>query len=117
MEAVADDGGCNYHAAVSEPLPSTVFLELLGLPVSRATEFVALKDGIIRPTARTPEERSAMVDAAGARIYAVLQEVLDERLEAPRDDFISGFRDAEGDGERLTPEERSEEHTSELQSQ
>ena len=105
VEAVADDGGCNFHAAVSEPLPSTVFLELLGLPVSRATEFVALKDGIIRPTARTPEERSAMVDAAGARIYAVLQEVLDERLEAPRDDFISGFLDAEVDGERLTPEE------------
>ena len=105
VEAVADDGGCNYHAAVSEPLPSTVFLELLGLPVSRAAEFIALKDGIIRPPAPTPEERSAMVDAAGARIYAVLQEVLDQRLEAPRDDFISDFLDAEVDGERLTPEE------------
>ena len=105
VEAVADDGGCNYHAAVSEPLPSTVFLELLGLPVSRAAEFIALKDGIIRPPARTPEERSTMVDTAGARIYAVLQEVLDERLEARQDDFISGFLDAEVDGERLTPEE------------
>ena len=105
VDTVADDGGCYYHAAVSEPLPSTASLELLGLPGSRATELVALKDGIIRPTARTPEERSAMVDAAGARIYAVLQEVLDERLEAPRDDFISGFLDAEVDGERLTPEE------------
>ena len=105
VEAVADDGGCNFHAAVSEPLPSTVFLELLGLPVSRAAEFIALKDGIIRPPARTPEERSAMVDAAGARIYAVLQEVLDERLEARQDDFISDFLDAEVDGERLTPEE------------
>ena len=105
VEAVADDGGCNYHAAVSEPLPSTVFLALLGLPVSRAAEFIALKDGIIRPPARTPEERSAMVDTAGARIYAVLQEVLDERLETRQDDFISGFLDAEVDGERLTPEE------------
>jgi len=105
VEAVADDGECNYHTAVSEPLPSTVFLELLGLPVSRAAEFIALKDGIIRPPARTPEDRSAMVDAAGARIYAVLQEVLDERLEARQDDFISGFLDAEVDGERLTPEE------------
>ena len=105
VEAVANDGGCNYHTAVSEPLPSTVFLELLGLPVSRATEFIALKDSIIRPPARTPEERSAMIDTAGAEIYAVLQEVIDERLEAPQDDFISGFLDAEVDGERLTPEE------------
>ena len=105
VDSVADAGGCNFHAAVSEPLPSTVFLELLGLPVSRAAEFIALKDGIIRPPARTPEERSTMVDAAGARIYAVLQEVIDERLEAPQDGFISGFLDAEVDGERLTREE------------
>ena len=105
VEAVADDGGCNFHAAVSEPLPSTVFLELLGLPVSRAAEFIALKDGIIRPSAPTPEERSSMVDDAGARIYAVLQEVLDERLETRQEDFISDFLDAEVDGERLTPEE------------
>jgi len=105
VEAVADDGGCNFHAAVSEPLPSTVFLELLGLPVSRAAEFIALKDGIIRPPAQTPEERSAMVDAAGARIYAVLQEVLDQRLETRQNDFISDFLNAEVDGERLTPEE------------
>jgi len=105
VEAVDDDRGCNFHAAVSEPLPSTVFLELLGLPVSRAAEFIALKDGIIRPSAPTPEERSSMVDDAGARIYAVLQEVLDERLETRQEDFISDFLDAEVDGERLTPEE------------
>jgi len=105
VEAVADDSGCNFHAAVSEPLPSTVFLELLGLPVSRAAEFIALKDGIIRPSAPTPEERSSMVDDAGARIYAVLQEVLNERLETRQEDFISDFLDAEVDGERLTPEE------------
>jgi cytochrome P450 len=95
----------NFHDAVSEPLPSTVFLELLGLPVSRATEFIALKDGIIRPPASTPEERTEMVDAAGARIYAVLQEVVDEQLEAPEDCFISGFLQAEVDGERLTTDE------------
>jgi len=105
VETVADAGGCNFHAAVSEPLPSTVFLELLGLPVSRATEFIALKDGIIRPEARTPEERSDMVDATGARIYAVLEEVIDERLEAPQDCFISSFLDADVDGQRLTREE------------
>ncbi len=105
VEAVADHGECNFHDAVSEPLPSTVFLELLGLPVSRATEFIALKDGIIRPPASTPEERTEMVDAAGARIYAVLQEVVDEQLEAPEDCFISGFLQAEVDGERLTTDE------------
>ena len=51
VDAVVDDGGCNFNAAFAEPFPSTVFLELLGLPVSRAGEFIAFKDGIIRPPA------------------------------------------------------------------
>ena len=105
VDAVAGDGACNFHSAVAEPLPSTVFLELLGLPIDRAAEFIALKDGIIRPPASSREERGEMVAATGSQIYAVLQEVVDARLEERRDDFISGFLDAEVDGERLTPEE------------
>ncbi len=105
IDAVADDGGCNFHSAVAEPLPSTVFLELLGLPVDRAAEFIALKDGIIRPPASSREDRLEMVAATGSQIYAVLQDVVDARLDERRDDFISAFLDAEVDGERLTPED------------
>ena len=53
VAAVVDQGGCNFHTAVAEPLPTTVFLQLLGLPVSRAQEFLRLKDGIIRPPVST----------------------------------------------------------------
>ena len=102
VDAVKDQGGCNFHKAVAEPLPSTVFLQLLGLPVSRTEEFVKLKDGIIRPPAKTPEERLEMVNATGQKIYAVLQEVIDERQKERKDDFISMFLDAEVDGHRLT---------------
>ncbi len=104
IEKVAGDGRCNFHSAVAEPLPSTVFLQLLGLPVSRAAEFIELKDGIIRPPAETEAERTAAVRATGERIYAVLEEVVAERVKERRDDFISGFLDSEVDGERLTPE-------------
>jgi cytochrome P450 len=102
---VVDQGGCNFHAAIAEPLPTTVFLELLGLPVSRRREFIELKDGIIRPDARTPEQRLEMVNDTGAQIYAVLRQVLDERVREPRDDFISGFLTAEVDGHTLTHDE------------
>jgi cytochrome P450 len=100
--AVADQGGCNFHAAVAEPLPSTVFLQLLGLPVSRAQEFVRLKDGIIRPPVSTHEERVEYTSEVGREIYAVLQEAIDERTEQRSDDFLSMFLDAEVDGHRLT---------------
>lgn len=105
VAAVVDDGHCNFHTAVAEPLPSTVFLQLLGLPTSRTAEFVKLKDGIIRPPAKTAEERVEMVNATGRQIYAVLQEVIDERQADRQDDFISMFLDAEVDGHRLTPDD------------
>lgn len=105
IDAVAEDGHCNFHQAVAEPLPCTVFLELLGLPLSRAREFIELKDGIIRPPAESPEERLAMVKEVGQKIYAVLEEVVDERAAEPREDFISGFLASEVDGERLSRED------------
>ncbi len=105
IDSFVDDGGCDYNAAFAEPYPSTVFLELLGLPVERTDEFLELKDGIIRPDAETAEERERMVQATGQQIYAVLEEVIDARIEEPRDDFISGFLTAEIEGEALTRED------------
>ncbi len=105
IASVADDGRCNFHVSIAEPLPTTVFLQLLGLPLDRAKEFITLKDGIVRPPATTPAERLAMVNATGQQIYAVLQEVVDQRLAERQDDFISLFLDSEVDGHRLTPDD------------
>ena len=103
IDAVKDDGGCNFHHAFAEPLPSTVFLQLLGLPVSRTKEFVALKDGIIRPPGvKTHEDRVAAVHKTGQDIYAILRETIDARAAEPQNDMISMFLDAEVDGEKLT---------------
>jgi cytochrome P450 len=100
--AVVDEGGCNFHTAIAEPLPTTVFLRLLGLPVSRAQEFLRLKDGIIRPPVTTQQERVEYTAQVGQQIYAVLQEAIDERMESRSDDFLSMFLDAEVEGHRLT---------------
>jgi cytochrome P450 len=102
---LAAQGSGNFHDAVSVPVPTTVFLQLLGLPVSRTAEFLALKDGIIRPPARDNDERIAMANETGQKIYAVLQEAIDERHAEPRDDLISNFLTAEVDGHRLTDED------------
>jgi cytochrome P450 len=99
---VADQGTCNFHHSVAEPLPTTVFLQLLGLPVERLQEFLALKDGIIRPPVTTDAERVEYTRGVGQKIYAVLQEAIDERQEQRTDDFLSMFLDAEVDGQRLT---------------
>lgn len=105
VAGVVDDGGCNFNSAFAEPFPSTVFLQLLGLPVARTPEFLELKDGIIRPPASSVPEREEMVNETGQRIYAILEEVIDARSESPEDDFISGFLTAEVDGHRLSRDE------------
>jgi cytochrome P450 len=102
VEPLVPLGATNFHASVAEPLPTTVFLQLLGLPVSRAQEFIALKDGIIRPPVTTHDERVAYTAEVGQVIYAVLQEAIDERMSERRDDVLSLFLDAEVDGRRLT---------------
>jgi cytochrome P450 len=102
---VADTGSCDFHKAVAEPLPSTVFLEILGLPVERVDEFIVLKDGLIRPQADSEEGRRAAVRATALEVYAILEETIDDHLATPRDDLVSQFLTFEVDGERLTRED------------
>ncbi len=105
IDAVVDQGHCNFHEAIAEPLPSQVFLTMFGLPVERTAEFIELKDGIIRPPVDSSAEAREFRMATGRRIYAVLQEAVDQRLETRRDDFLSQFLDAKVEGTQLTVDE------------
>ena len=105
IDDVKDKGGCNFHTSVAEPLPSVVFLQLLGLPVSRVKEFIALKDGIVRPPAKNNEERKAAVHANGQKIYEMLRENIAARKVDPKDDIITMLLSAEVDGDTLTEEQ------------
>ncbi len=105
IDSVIDDGRCNFHQAVAEPLPSQVFLTMFGLPVERTAEFVELKDGIIRPPAEGSAAATAYRDKTGQKIYAVLEEAIAAKKAAPTDDFISQFLEAEVEGHRLTEDD------------
>lgn len=102
IDAVIDDGGCNFHTSIAEPLPSQVFLTMFGLPVERTSEFIELKDGIIRPPVSDPVAATDYRNMTGQKIYAALEEAIAEKKRAPQSDFISQFLDAEVDGHRLT---------------
>ena len=59
MDGFVDDGSCEFTTALAEPLPSSVFLRLLGLPVSELAMFLKMKDGILRPAGADLEEVQA----------------------------------------------------------
>jgi cytochrome P450 len=105
IDDFVDTGRCEFNADVAVPLPCTVFLRLMGLPLEDLDLFLRFKDGIIRPQATSGEQRAAMARATGSEIYAYFERVVAERRAEPRDDLLSGFIAAEIDGERLTTED------------
>jgi cytochrome P450 len=105
IDTFADTGRCEFNGDVAVPLPCTVFLELMGLPLEDLDLFLGFKDGIIRPHARTAEERTALARATGSEIYAYFERVVEDRRAQPENDLLSGFIAAEIDGERLSTED------------
>jgi cytochrome P450 len=105
IDGFADAGRCEFNADVAVPLPCTVFLRLMGLPLEDLDLFLGFKDGIIRPHAKTAEQRNTMARATGTEIYAYFEQVIAARRAEPEDDLLSGFIAAEIDGERLTTED------------
>ena len=105
IDGFVGEGTCEFNAAVAVPLPCTVFLRLMGLPLADLDLFLRFKDGIIRPDAATPAEGRAMAREIGTEIYAYFETVIAERRREPQDDLLSGFLSAEIDGEVLTTED------------
>ena len=110
MDAFEGQEEIQFGPAFSVPLPSQVFLTLLGLPLDELPTFLAMKDGIIRPErvvgvhSGHPDAKAYQVKMAQS-IYEYFEKVLDEREKEPRDDLVSGFLQTEIEGDRLTREE------------
>jgi cytochrome P450 len=104
-------GGCEFDSEFAVPLPCAAFLSLLGLPLSDLSVFLEIKDDIIRPGQRKGvaflpiAESTAIRAAAGRRLYAYFEAVIDDRTPRPSDDLLSSLVHAEIDGEKLTREE------------
>lgn len=102
VDAVIDQGGCEFDAAFAIPFPCNAFLHLMGLPHEELDLFLELKDGIIRPATTDPEEAPRLRAETGRRIYDYFEKLIATRRADPRDDLMSHLVSAEIDGERLT---------------
>jgi cytochrome P450 len=95
----------------STQYPSQVFLTLFGLPLDELPQFLAMKDGVIRPDQVVGHEyghpdTEAHQQQSADSIYAYFERIIDERsIAEARDDLLSHFLTAEVEGDRLTHEE------------
>lgn len=105
IDDFAGADGCDLHEQFAVPLPCTVFLDLVGLPLSDMDQLLAMKDGIVRPPGFTLEEQWPTRERTAQDIYAYFEEALAERRRRPKEDLLSQLLQAEVDGIRLTHEE------------
>jgi cytochrome P450 len=105
-------GECVLDQELGVPLPTQVFLTMMGLSLSDTELLLELKDGVLRPGYREgvdPSDTESIArigDRIAERIYDYFQSFLDERRAAPpRDDLMGRVLEAEVDGHRLDDEE------------
>ena len=99
IDAVVDDGHCDFITAVAEPLPVLVFLKMMGLPQDRLGEFRRLVHVMMSPAddeSAGPQRMRMIADA--------IKDVIVARRDDPQDDLISLLWSSEIDGEPMTME-------------
>lgn len=106
IDHFADRGECDFHAEFAVPLPCTVFLQLLGLPLEDLETFLIWKDGVIRPEGvQGYEEHRKAAAPVAQQIYDYFEGAIDDHLANPRDDVLSAMMAADIEGKPLTREE------------
>ncbi|HEY0398476.1 MAG TPA: cytochrome P450 [Acidimicrobiia bacterium] len=106
LDRLAAQGACEFLADFAVPFPTTIFVELLGLPAAEATRFAAWNHALLHAHDR-PEVRAD----AKAQIAGYLDELVTRRMaevarrEGRGDDLFAVLTQADVDGRPLTKDE------------
>lgn len=109
IDGFIDDGEANVNVQWCQPLPSTIFISILGLPLEDLESFMRFKNmtlGIGMPKDATPEQMMELRIEAIEWLQAYFNESLDAREASgdPGDDMIGWLMTTEVEGELLTRE-------------
>jgi cytochrome P450 len=106
IDGFVDKGECEFHEDFATPLPSTIFLRLMGLPQSDLATFLEWRDDTIRPDTDDIDEAARIRAAVGPKITAYFTEQLAARRASPDDGLLTRIEHGEVDGRPLTRDEK-----------
>jgi cytochrome P450 len=106
IDTFADRGTCEFHEDFATPLPSTIFLALVGLPQSDLPDFLRWRDDTIRPKATSPEEAEQIRASASRAINDYFINALEEKAKHPDDRLLTRIVNGAVDGRPLTHREQ-----------
>ncbi len=95
---IVETGSCDFVEAVGEPVPVTVFMTMMGMPLARMAEF---RDWMLDMASDNDTRRAS----AFTRIADMMGGLISERMAERKEDLISRLIDADIDGRPPTFEE------------
>jgi cytochrome P450 len=106
LEALADDGRCEFIEDFAKPYPSLVIAEVMGAPLTDAPRLHHWSNMIQRQfDAGSLMTERELIEQAVAEFYAYEDELIPSRRADPGDDLISALIVAEEAGDRLSDNE------------
>ena len=92
IDGFIDNGSVEYVTQFARRFPTTIFMQMMGLPVENADMFLAWIDELMHASsnlALSEQERVARSRAAATAIFEYLGRLIAERRNHPQDDFVS----------------------------
>lgn len=99
VDAVIDDGRCEFCEDFARRFPTIIFLELMGLPIERMNEFLKWEHDMLL------QNDWNVAATATEQVLAVLRELIDERRAVPREDLATNVVQGEIEGRPLNEDE------------
>jgi len=100
LDEVAPRGECDYVADVALRFPNTIFMEIMGLPVSDAAQFQVWETAILHGTIGSQESLDAM-----GEVTQYFSDLIAQRRDQPREDLLSAAIEYRIDGEPVSDDD------------
>ncbi len=100
VDAVADKGACDFQADVAKLFPVSVFMELMGMDLSRLQEFRHLAEDFF-----DNQNDAEALGQLSAQILGILKELIEEKRANPDGKLMSHFITVDLDGRTMTDDE------------
>ena len=100
IDGFAARGSCDFHAEFATPLPSQIFMALMGLPMEDLPQFLVWRDNTIRPDVEQGDIEGAqrVRRETGHAISEYFRGAIADRRAAPDDSLLSAVVHAEMGG-------------------
>ncbi|MET0145229.1 MAG: cytochrome P450 [Ilumatobacteraceae bacterium] len=103
IDAVIADGGADFYVRYSKVFPTTIFLQIMGLPVEGLADFMRWEEQILHGTSESDPDQTIAYQAM-LEVMAYFQQQIDDKRANPdhqKNDIVSFALDWKIDGEPI----------------